>query len=287
MRIGEVARVTGVSPATLRVWERRYGVLRPERTPGGHRVYAMADVARVRALLMRVDEGASVSAAARELIEGRPEGAAADLGAAMSKEAWQAVEAFDDAALRRAVTLAIHTIGVAAASDLVVVPVLRRLGDEWRLSTRNVAREHFASTVLRSVVLRFLPGLGAAGTGGATMRCLLFCPDGELHDLGLAMAGVALAEAGWQAIVLGAHTPLASVEAILDELRPDAVLVGAQRRGPALRLLEGWHRSSESALVLGGAGFRDDDACRVPGAVVHQGDYRLLADAVDQARQGR
>jgi DNA-binding transcriptional MerR regulator len=250
MRIGDVSRRTGVSAATLRVWERRYGVLAPPRTKGGHRQYGPDDVARVQALLRRMDAGQSVSAAARELTHGS---AAPDVGA-MAEDLWCAIDSFDEVALRTRLTTAVDTLGVAGAIDQLLAPALRRLGDEWRLSARNIGREHFASTVIRSALLQFLPR-----DGGGRPVCLGFCPEGEQHDLGLVMGALALAEAGWRSIVLGARTPLASVEALTDELRPDLVLVAAQLRTPALRLLERWTRPLGSAVVLGGAGFRAGD----------------------------
>ena len=48
LRIGELARRTGVSPELLRAWEQRYGLLQPTRTAGGFRLYSTADEARVR-----------------------------------------------------------------------------------------------------------------------------------------------------------------------------------------------------------------------------------------------
>lgn len=75
--IGEVARRSGVNEATLRAWERRYGLLDPERTEGGHRRYRAADVERVRQVVELIDEGWSVGSAAAEVVGGRPAGAAA------------------------------------------------------------------------------------------------------------------------------------------------------------------------------------------------------------------
>ncbi|MFM9018177.1 MAG: MerR family transcriptional regulator, partial [Actinomycetota bacterium] len=57
MAIGSLARRTGVPVDTLRAWERRYGVLRPTRTPGGQRRYGDRDVERVLWLAARVAEG--------------------------------------------------------------------------------------------------------------------------------------------------------------------------------------------------------------------------------------
>jgi DNA-binding transcriptional MerR regulator len=67
MPIGEVARRTGVTVVTLRAWERRYGLLRPSRTAGGHRRYNDEDVQRVLALLDLTAQGWTVGAAARQV----------------------------------------------------------------------------------------------------------------------------------------------------------------------------------------------------------------------------
>lgn len=67
-RIGEVARRTGMTTATLRAWERRYGVLAPVRTAGGQRLYSLADVARVARVRRLVRAGWSVAAAAGQVV---------------------------------------------------------------------------------------------------------------------------------------------------------------------------------------------------------------------------
>jgi DNA-binding transcriptional MerR regulator len=77
LRIGAVARRTGVAVATLRAWESRYGVLRPSRTDGGHRLYSEEDVDRVLAVLRLTAQGWSVSAAAGSVTAERtPDGSA-------------------------------------------------------------------------------------------------------------------------------------------------------------------------------------------------------------------
>ena len=58
-----VARLTGINPVTIRAWERRYRLVRPERTPGGHRLYSRADVERLRAASRLVERGVSISRA--------------------------------------------------------------------------------------------------------------------------------------------------------------------------------------------------------------------------------
>src|SRR3954470_12420068 len=67
LRVGELARRVGVSPETLRAWERRYGVLRPVRTGGGYRIYGAADVARAERMRALIDAGWAAAEAARTI----------------------------------------------------------------------------------------------------------------------------------------------------------------------------------------------------------------------------
>jgi PAS domain S-box-containing protein len=63
MRIGELARRTGVGVSTLRAWERRFGFPRPERSETGQRLYGEEDVAQVVAVGRLVAEGLTLSSA--------------------------------------------------------------------------------------------------------------------------------------------------------------------------------------------------------------------------------
>src|SRR4030066_781040 len=65
--IGVVARMTGVSMATLRAWERRYKFPESERTAGGHRIYSEKDVMRLRCVKERIDEGMQTAQAINAL----------------------------------------------------------------------------------------------------------------------------------------------------------------------------------------------------------------------------
>ena len=68
IRIGELARRTGVSPELLRAWEQRYGLLQPTRSPGGFRLYSEADEARIRRMTRLLADGLSAAQAARQAL---------------------------------------------------------------------------------------------------------------------------------------------------------------------------------------------------------------------------
>ena len=98
LRIGELARRTGVASELLRAWERRYGLLAPERTEGGYRLYSDDDVRQVRRMRELLASGLSAAEAARQAaVEPRaPDGAVPPDGAA-SAELRRALEQLDDA----------------------------------------------------------------------------------------------------------------------------------------------------------------------------------------------
>jgi MerR family transcriptional regulator, light-induced transcriptional regulator len=289
LRIGEVSRRTGVAVPTLRAWERRYGLLEPDRTEGGHRLYREADVERVRAMSRLLDDGWSAAAAAREVqrvpatvtplrpiaITGSPVTAAERLVQRLET----AIDAFDSQEADSAVDDVFARLEVPRALDEVLLPVLRHVGEGWETDPRVIAREHFASNTLRPRLQRLL----TTTRRGAARTCLAVAPEGEEHDLGLLAAAAVAVDAGWRVHYLGARVPTTALERSVAELRPDLVLVGSMFRGHAEAFLDEAPRLPGTAVVLGGAGFRPDDTTRMPSAVVHQGPISDLPATMTRA----
>jgi len=94
------------------------------------------------------------------------------------------------------------------------------------------------------------------------------------------MAALAVGHAGWNTIVRGADTPIASVTSLVAELQPALTLVASVDRRVALRFLERWRRPKTGVVLAGGAGFREGDM-RSPRAGLHLGSYAGLASSVD------
>ena len=285
LRIGEVARRTDVAVPTLRAWERRYGLLTPWRTKGGHRLYSEADVERVRRMGALLAEGWQAGAAAREVLRGpeavvpmtqEPDAAAAEV---LIARLAAAIDAFDAPGADQVVDDVFARLEVPRALDDVLLPVLRTVGEGWQEDPRVIAREHFATNTLRPRLQRLLrPAARSAGRA-----CLAAAPEHEEHDLGLLAGAVVAADAGWRVHYLGARTPTAALERSAAELGVDAVLVGAVYRAHAEEFLEQPPQLNGAGLVLGGGGFLPADADRLPAAMVHQGPIRSVPEVLEQA----
>jgi len=225
LRIGELSRRVGESPELLRAWETRYGLVTPERTPGGLRLYSEQDERRVRTMREHINAGLSASEAARlAKLAGDPQPEAAsatlaDIEAALER----GFEALDESAAQAALDRLFVAFGLRQALADVILPFLRRLGVRWADARASVAQEHFASNIIGGR-LRALARDWGQGVGP---RAILACPPGELHELGLLSFGLALRERGWRITYLGADTPLDDITAALDELAPAIVVLAA------------------------------------------------------------
>jgi MerR family transcriptional regulator, light-induced transcriptional regulator len=262
LRIGELARRTGVATELLRAWERRYGLLAPTRTPAGYRLYSAGDVRRVGRMRELLASGLSAAEAARATLAEPEEERAAASPAASLPELREALERFDDAAAHALFDRLLAELTLDTVLDEVVLPLLRELGDRWAAGALTVAQEHFSSHLVRGRLL----GLARGWDRGVGPRAVLACPPDERHDLGLLVFGLALREHGWRITFLGADTPVDTVADTVRTLRPAALVVAvadSARLPPveqALRALSG-----ETAVWLGGAGA-DEAAAERCGA---------------------
>ena len=232
IRIGELGRRVGVRPETLRAWERRYGLLSPERSAAGYRLYSARDEERVREMLAWMSRGVAASEAAKlagarvraaapaddpSRAEGRPALAIAvqDLIAALQR--------FDEEAAHRILDEAFARFSLETVLAELVLPVLAEVGDRWSRGQISVGEEHFCTEVLRGRLLSLARGWG----GGEGPLAVLGCPPGERHDLGLVVFGLALREQGWRIAFLGADTPMATLANAADRLDPELVVSAA------------------------------------------------------------
>jgi MerR family transcriptional regulator, light-induced transcriptional regulator len=297
LRIGELARRTGVPVATLRAWESRYELLDPVRTDGGHRLYREEDVARVSAVVGLVRDGWSPAAAAREVLRApgtvtrlRPvpplidtaptdDAPAAD---ALAARLDLAIRAMDAAATDAVLDDAFARFEVPAALERVVAPVLRRLGEGWQQDARLIALEHFATNALRPRLQRLL----RAGQRPGAPTCLAAAPATEDHELGVLSAAAVAADRGLAVTYLGARTPAAAIARSVADRPVDIVLIGAMTRAGAASFLDEPPDVGTARLVLGGAGFRSGDTSRVPGAL-HAASLSSLPEVLEQALRPR
>jgi DNA-binding transcriptional MerR regulator len=251
LRIGELSRRSGVSPELLRAWERRYGLLRPARSPGGLRLYSLEDLERVRLMQQHLARGVAAAEAAALASDQPPSPGVDSLLADAKSELADALAAFDEARAHAVLDSLLATATTDSVLATVVLPYLDDLGERWERGDASVAQEHFASALLRGRLLGLARGWGR----GLGPRIVLACAPGEQHDLGLIAFGLALRGRGWRILYLGADTPLTSVADAAHASDAVFAVVSAVTSKPFREHRDELHElAREQHLCLGGAG---------------------------------
>jgi len=276
-----VIHETGLSPATLRAWERRYGLLKPQRSPGGHRLYSEYDIEILKWLVARQAEGLSISRAVelwRNLaITGEeylytsptlvPTGSAGGAVLEELRNKWiAACLAFDEQTAEQALA----QVFAIAAAETVCTEVLQKglaeIGEGWYTGSVSVQQEHFTSALAMRRLSALFTGAPAPTRAG---RILAACPPGEQHDFALLMLAYLLRRRGWEVVYLGANVPLVRLDATIQHVLPRLVISLAQtlHNAASLRDMAEFIHNQNIPLAYGGGIFTKIQALElaIPG----------------------
>jgi MerR family transcriptional regulator, light-induced transcriptional regulator len=220
-RIQEVTELTGLEPARLRAWERRYAVVRPVRSANGYRAYSEEQVALLSAYARLIEGGARIGdLAERPAEEVIARATGRSLPASPHAAILEAVKALDRERLEAMVAGEIRRSGLPAFARDVAPVLAQTIGELWALGRLPVAAEHVAS----EVVVRALKEGLAPGRRRGPLVVAACLPD-ERHEWGVTAAMVLVQELGWRCHYLGPDLPVAELGEAAWALRPAAVAV--------------------------------------------------------------
>jgi len=277
--IKAVAKRTGLTTHTIRAWERRYGVLSPQRSESNRRLFSLEDVERLTLLKKATDQGHSIGSVAhlsnRELQSlchpeaEEPDGTVLDLCV-------QAVSNLDAKGLHRLLVREANEVGVRRLVDDTIVPLLRIAGTRWRDSVWTVAHEHLASGVVRSFVEEMRARIQPEPSAKKAVFCTL---SGQMHEIGALLACLEAALSGYDTTFLGANVPPADAAGTVRRINAEILAISlplpvdaadVERQlvevrkliGPNVRLIVGGPAAEElreclkrvGALVVGSLG---------------------------------
>ena len=278
LTVAAVARRIGVAPATLRTWDRRYGLGPSAHESGEHRRYCPADLARLTLMRRLITSGVSPCDAATQAKSHKGsinlETIVTDyvvreeLVTSLHKAAKGLDKKFIEAALRKDLA----QYGVEQSWSEVIVPLLLIVGNEWEASGDGIEVEHLLTEVLKGILREHVEDIRKPVNAHPV---LLASVGEEVHSLALHALAAALAERKIETYFLGARTPLEALSAMITRSAPPAVFLWAQLSKnadpkffndiPAIRPMP--------RMVLGGPGWSHVDCKDV--SVVHD-----ISDAV-------
>jgi methanogenic corrinoid protein MtbC1 len=270
-----VARRTGLTPDVIRVWERRYHAVSPQRAKGKRRLYTDAEVERLLLLRKVTRAGRRIGDVAglstkelRATVAEDERASVASTGLAaptrprargkadVLQESLRAIEALDAEGLEAVLLRASMDLNETESIDRVVVPLMHEVGERWHDGSFKVAHEHLTTAVVRSFLgakrgSRILPA--------SAPSIVVTTPAGQLHEIGAMLVAMSASRDGWRVTYLGPNTPFEDVASSARKLDARAValsivhpaddpVVADELRRLRQRLGDG------TSIVVGGSG---------------------------------
>lgn len=293
-----VLRETGLTADTLRAWERRYNLPKPQRTPGGHRLYSDYDVAVVKWLRARQKEGLTISravelwketAASRDPLESLPQPVSEGVisvpvnpidelrlswvKACLNFDALQADEVINQA-------FAMSTVETVCFE--ILQKGLQQIGSFWYFNQATVQQEHFATA---QALRRIETLISSAPAPTRDQTVLLGCPAGEWHYFPLLLLALLLRRRGVNVVYLGPNLPLEQMEATAATVRPDLIVLASQQLPTAAALQAAARLFQQAGLLMAYGGLIFN---RLPGLRARIPAYFLgetLEDSIDHIEE--
>jgi len=262
--IRAVATKTGLNPATLRTWERRYHAVDPVREANGTRTYSEAAVHRVHLLKRVTDRGHAIrhvagldDPALEALLAQAPVLDAQEdaLAAICVEQLLNSVDAMDLSCFERLVASSALAFGPSAVVEQVLSPTLKAVGERWHEGRLSIAQEHAISASLSNVLSALIRSYPVPGDAAPIVLATF---PGERHELGLLMLRYVLSSLNVPVLYLGIDLPAADIAQTARDHESRVVAISmfhgegcAQQRAHLHALLTGL--DPETEVWLGGA----------------------------------
>jgi DNA-binding transcriptional MerR regulator/methylmalonyl-CoA mutase cobalamin-binding subunit len=271
-----VARRTGLSPHVIRVWERRYGAVKPQRSDSHRRLYSDDEIERLGLLRRLTEAGHAIGQVAGMPQDDLEQMLAADLNSrsaaarlapsrkvsptavAKPAEAVQAclhaVENLDAAELNALLHQAAIVHSQPVLLEKVLAPLMDEIGERWRAGTLRPVHEHFATAMVRHLLTAMG---GVAAPHEAAPLLVVTTPVGQLHEVGALLVLASAAAEGWRVLYLGPNLPAEEIAAAVAKHQARAAALSIvypaddQRVGPELLKLRRC-LPEQTLLLVGG-----------------------------------
>ncbi len=229
-QINDLERLSGVKAHTIRIWEKRYGLITPHRTETNIRYYddsqlkKILNVATLSTVGFKISKIAAMSeqelkiqikeSQQHELSDSRFDFYVNDFIGAMLD--------FNEQYFNELFAEVVEKFGVQSAMVNILYPFLYKTGVLWRVDEAIPVQEHFASMLIRRNLFLLIGNLPAPKD--KSKKFLLFLPSNEWHEIGLLFAEYIIRYHGLETINLGQHVPYVDLEHVIIKAKPDFLL---------------------------------------------------------------
>ena len=230
-RIHRVAKITSLSKDVIRVWERRFGLLKPTRGANRYRNYSDEDIALLRFLKEQLDAGGSIGELAklgREELLGRARASAPRVSfvdntfSRLLRELLSTLNPFDRVIFEKRLNGAVAVVPFEEALHGILLPLQEQVGQLWHENQIDVAIEHYVTKQIQQKIFSAMNQLPVAEFGA---KVVVACPPGEEHDIAALTVAYRCRVRGCRVHYLGANVPIASLANLCGKVEPDLTIM--------------------------------------------------------------
>lgn len=229
-KIHDLERLSGIKAHTIRIWEKRYGLIMPSRTPTNRRYYSSEQLIRLLNISTLLSNGFKISAVAAltddEFTENivrlhHQPASDAVCNAYISKLA-EGMLSYNEQLIEDTFNSASRELGFFSTITNVVYPFLTKTGLLWRTERVLPIQEHFASCIIRRKMIAAIDTLPLPLNSEKTY--VLFLPVNEWHETGLLLTNYLLRSRGYRTIYLGQSVPYEDIDVVVRDIQPDYII---------------------------------------------------------------
>lgn len=220
--------LSGVKAHTIRMWEQRFLMFEPRRTPGNIRYYNDSDLKKLLNLSFLTQQGYKVSVLAR-MSEEELSRRVVDLSLTCTgvesriQSLTMHMLQLNELGFTQLLSVFIKESGLERVMLDIVFPFFRAIGFMWQTGTITPAHEHFITHLIRQKLIVSIDQMDY-DQQEAAKKYLLFLPEGEFHELGLLFAHYVIRSRGHETIYLGANVPYADLKTVYSTYKPQSIL---------------------------------------------------------------
>lgn len=227
-KIKDVETLTGIKAHTIRMWEKRYGVLTPERTDTKIRYYTDEELLYILNIALLNQNGWKISTLSRlTLTQIRQEIATLFSSKSVIDRTQnllvKALLELNEGLFRDSLSYRVEEKGLEDVYRNDLIPFLDRIGVMWRIGTIDPAQEHFMSNLIRQLLIVEIDKLPA--TSSEQVDFILACPPDEWHELGLLFYHFILKKHRQEVVYLGQNVPFDALKSVIERVQPKRGIV--------------------------------------------------------------
>lgn len=226
--IKDLERLSGIKAHTLRIWEQRYGILKPERSDTNIRYYTVEDLRLILNISLLNHNGLKISKIAKltkeEIVQ-----QVQKIFNNYNKESDQVENLvlclleMNEIHFEKIIMNSIGSFGFENTLEKVILPFLRQIGNMWQVGIVNSAQEHFISNLIRQKLIAAID-LIQPKVNSKPKTFILFLPNKELHELSLLYSHYLIKASGHHCYYLGQSVPFEDLTSVAEIVKPDVLI---------------------------------------------------------------